>query len=98
MGSTDGFIIISDDNSDMLKTVCSMQNALLCQLDGEGLDLIYTDNDLLTILLNPLDGNGFVLTLRSVTCNDENTLSENTWNIQIYGNGTIRRVQYERAG
>ena len=98
IGSVDGFIVIADENSDTLTTVCDMQNAVLHQLDGEGLDLIYTDNDILTILLNPLQGDGFLLTLRSVTYNDENILSENTWNIKIYGNGPDRRIQYERAG
>ena len=97
IGSVDGFIVIADENSETLTTVCDMQNAVLHQLDGDGLDLIYTDNDLLTILLNPLEGDGFLLTLRSVTYIDENILSENTWNIQIHGNGPGRRIQYERA-
>ena len=98
IGSVDGFIVISDENSEQLTTVCSMQNAVLHQLDGENLDLIYTENDLLTILLNPLEGAGFLLTLRSVTYKDEVILSENTWNIHIYGNGSDRRILYERAG
>ncbi len=97
IGSVDGFIVIADENSEMLTTVCNMQNAVLHQLDGEGLDLIYTENDLLTILLNPLEGDGYLLTLRSLTYKDENILSENTWNIQIYGNGPNRRIHYERA-
>ncbi|MCK5116720.1 MAG: hypothetical protein KAR44_08975 [Candidatus Aegiribacteria sp.] len=98
IGSIDGSIIIADENSEKLITVCNTQNAVLCELDGEDLDLIYTDNDLLTILLNPLDGDGLILTLRSVTYNDDTILSENIWNIQIYGNIHNRRVQYERAG
>lgn len=98
IGSVDGFVVLADENSETLTTVCNMQNAILHQLDGEGLDLIYTDTDLLTILLNPLEGDGFLLTVRSVTYKDANILSENTWNIQIYGNGPGRRIQYERAG
>ncbi len=97
IGSVDGIIVIADENSEKLITVCNSQNAVFCQLDGEDLDLIYTDSDFLTILLNPLDGDGLILTLRSVTCNDDNILSEKTWNIQIYGNIHNRRVQYERA-
>ncbi|MEN8209335.1 MAG: hypothetical protein ABFR50_08790, partial [Candidatus Fermentibacteria bacterium] len=98
IGSVDGFIVIADENSELLKTVCSLQNAVLHQLDDEGMDLIYTDNDLLTILLNPLEGDGRLLTLRSITYKDHNILSENTWNVHIYGNGPLRRIHYERAG
>jgi|GEM_PF-3188198 len=98
IGSVDGFIVIADENSELLKTVCSMQNAVLHQFEGAGLDLIYIDNDLLTILLDPLEGDGFLLTLNSVTYKDDNILSENIWNVQIYGNGPDRRIHYERAG
>jgi hypothetical protein len=97
IGSVDELFVIADDNTGQSRAICESQSAVFCNLDGEGLDLVYSDNDLLRILMNPLEGNGFKITLKSVTYNDEDVLIENMWDLMIYGAGPNRRVHSERT-
>ena len=97
IGSIDGFHVISDGNTGQYRTICESGNSVFCHLDDNGLDLVCCENESLRILMNPLEGDGLKLELKSVTYCEDDILLENMWDLLIFGTGSHRRIYCERT-
>jgi hypothetical protein len=78
-----------------LTPVCSALSGFMGDIDGSNIDIISIDDSDARLIMNPLDGNGFVIMTLADTQRRDRTIIRNGWDFYIYGAGDNRRVFIE---
>jgi hypothetical protein len=98
LGTLADSMVYARENTGDLVALSSAGSSMICDIDGIGPDVIGYRGSIVEAHLNPLEGNGLHLTLRSVTRGgDGGTLLEGFWDLIIFGSGQDKRVSWERS-
>lgn len=98
LGSSDGYFRTASTDPDHYREFCPSGRVLMTDLDGSGTDILSLGEDGLSLFLNPLTGDGFLLSLRVRTDGNKGNILDNMWWISIYGNRDNARVYAGREG
>jgi hypothetical protein len=98
LGSLSDSLVRASENTGELVTISSAGSSLICDVDGLGPDVVDYRGSTVRIHLNPLEGNGLHLTVRSLTRGEgDEILLQNLWDLMVYGSGQDKRVRWERS-
>ncbi|OPL18870.1 MAG: hypothetical protein AVO35_02750 [Candidatus Aegiribacteria sp. MLS_C] len=98
IGTISDTVFIASENSGSLTPLFDSGTSVFCNVDGHGPDIINYGMDRLGLILDPLEGNGLQLLLRSSTMDgDRDLLLVSRWGFRVFGSGSGRRVRTERA-
>jgi hypothetical protein len=81
-----------------INVICSAASGFLGDVDGYTTDIISLDGNEVTLVMNPLDGDGLLLETYASTCENGRSIIGNSWDYYIYGSGEDRRVYVEGEG
>ncbi len=99
LGTVDGEIVTAREWDGRKTVISAAGRNFICRLDESGEDLMEMNQDTLTILLDPLMGNGLSMMLSSSTVGPgDEMLKESQWKVTVYGFGMKKRVILERLG
>ncbi|MBN2609057.1 MAG: hypothetical protein JXA64_08080 [Candidatus Fermentibacteraceae bacterium] len=98
LGSLSDSLIRASENTGELIVISPTASSLICDVEGIGPDVIDLRGNTVRVHLNPLEGNGLHLTMRSLTRGGGGEiLLQSIWDLTVYGSGQDKRVRWERS-
>jgi len=80
------------------RSICPAEDGLIGDIDGSTPDVICLESGDAALVMNPLDGDGLLLSTSTRTCRNDRMVTRNTWRFYIFGAGENRRIFIESEG